>query len=61
MEQQMTTMLRQLWKNLKALIKTALGSVCSYAPTASQKHERFYGEDSINGRKGRSPCDLTFV
>ncbi len=58
----MTTMLRQLSWSLKALIK-AFGTVCSYAPVDAQpKHVRFYGEDnSIEGIKGRSPCDLTFV
>lgn len=61
MEPQMTTMLRQLSKNLKALMNAALGSICSYVPETSLKHERFYGEDNDYGRRGRPLCDLTFV
>ena len=61
MEQQMTTLMRHLLNSLKSLIKEANIASRSYVPTASQKHERFYGNDSIERHRGRSLCDLNFV
>ena len=61
MEQQMTTLGKHLMAKYSTLINTAFGSVCSNALTVSLKRERFYGEDSIDRRRGRSLCDLTFV
>lgn len=42
--------------------QSAWNSVCAFAPKSGLcQNVRFYTEDSIKGRKGRSPGDLTFV